>query len=138
MANKALLQRELKRAQLAAKFAKKYADLKAHPKMSSCQTKNVMQLASASRICLAMPIQLANATVARSRVVLAVRSVNSVCLAPKFVKWLFAGDIPGDQGQLVSPRRTTNEHGDPIADMLTRIRNAQMVRSLLSACLHPR
>jgi len=128
MAKVALIQRELKREKLAAKYATKYAELKAiaGDAKRSDEERDAARLGCKSSH--ATLTQRVSATVAKSPAALAVPSVNSVWLAPRSVNWLLQATSP------VSPRPAGKQAGeinmsmsDPIADLLTRIRNAQMV-----------
>lgn len=106
MAKVALIQRELKREKLAAKYATKYAELKA----IAGDAKRSDEEREAARLGLqklpATPTQRVSATVAKSPVVHAVRSVNSVWPAPRSVNWLSMATSP------VSPRPAGKQAGE--------------------------
>ena len=87
MSKQALLQREIKRDKLVAKFAKKHAELK----KTSNDFKRTDDERALARLELqklpTTPTLLASVIVARSRVVRVARSANLVWLAPRFVSW---------------------------------------------------
>jgi hypothetical protein len=91
VAKMALIQRELKRDQLAAKYAKKYAEFKA----IAGDFKRTDEERAAARLgCKsshAIPTQPASVTVVPSLVVLAERSSTLAWRAPRFVKWPLLG-----------------------------------------------
>jgi hypothetical protein len=93
-----LIQRELKREKLAAKYATKYAELKA----IAGDAKRSDEERDAARLGLQkLPrnaTRRVSATVAQSPVVHAEHSVNSVWPAPRSVNWLLLATSP------VSPR----------------------------------
>ena len=95
MAKQALLQRELKRAQLAAKFAKKYAELKA----ASKDVKLSDEERDAARLALQKLPRNANPTRLRARCGLTGRprgTFRQFGLGRSKIRELaFAGDIPG-------------------------------------------
>ena len=85
MAKVALIERELKREKLAAKFAKKYAELKA---VANDFKRSDEERAAAVWVCksfLATLTRPVNATGVKSLVAHAVRSVNLVWAAPRSV-----------------------------------------------------
>ena len=110
MAKQALLQRELKREKLAAKFAKKYAELKAtsNDAKRSDEERQLARLELQS--CPAMRPRPASATAVRSPVVRVAHSVNSVWLAPRSASWLLLVISLVSPRQAGKHRRTTNEH----------------------------
>jgi hypothetical protein len=65
MAKKSIKQRELKREKLVAKYAKKYAELKASPTMRRSPTRSATWRAWNCRSCRAMPTRPVCATAAR-------------------------------------------------------------------------
>ena len=85
MAKVALIQRELKREKLVAKFAKKYAELKA----VANDAKRSDEERAVARLALQKlprnPTRPVSATAAKSLVVRVARSVNSVWAAPRSV-----------------------------------------------------
>jgi len=87
VAKVALIQRELKREKLAAKFAKKYAELKGIADDAKRSEEERMAARAALQIGPATPTQLASATAARSRVVRVAHSVSSAWDAPRSVSW---------------------------------------------------
>ncbi len=95
MAKQALLQRELKRANLAAKFAKKYAELKA----ASKDVKLSDEERDAARLGLQKLPRNANPTRQRNRCEITGRprgTFRQFGLARAKVREMaFAGDIPG-------------------------------------------
>lgn len=95
MAKQALLQRELKRDRLAAKFAKKYAELKA----ISTSAKNSEEARSLARLALQKLPRNANPTRQRNRCGITGRprgTFRQFGLARAKIRELaFAGDIPG-------------------------------------------
>jgi len=111
MAKVALIQRELKREKLAAKYATKYAELKA----IAGDAKRSDEERDAARLGLQKLPRNANPTRQRNRCEITGRprgTFRQFGLARAKIRELaFNGDIPGVT----------------IADLLTRIRNAQMV-----------
>jgi hypothetical protein len=102
-----LIERELKRDKLVAKYAKKHAELKAiAPMTQSAATKSVLLPVWVCKSSRAMPIRRASATVAKSPVVLVALSVNSVLAAPRSVNWLLLATSP------VSPRPAGKQAGE--------------------------
>ena len=95
MAKQALLQRELKRDKLAAKFAKKYAELKSVSK----DAKRTEEERDAARQALQKLPRNANPTRQRNRCAITGRprgTFNQFGLARAKVRELaFAGEIPG-------------------------------------------
>jgi hypothetical protein len=83
VAKQALLQRELKREKLAAKFAKKYTELKA----TAGDAKQSDEARDAARLALQKLTRPASATAARSPVVRVARSPISAWLAPRCARW---------------------------------------------------
>ena len=95
MAKQALLQREIKREKLAAKFAKKYAELKS----VSSSAKHSEEERDAARLALQKLPRNANPTRQRNRCEITGRprgTFNQFGLARAKVRELaFAGEIPG-------------------------------------------
>jgi len=88
VAKVALIERELKRDKLVAKYAKKHAELKAIANDAKKNlTKSVLLHVWVCRNCPATPIRLASVTVVRSPVVPVAHSVSSAWLAPRSVNW---------------------------------------------------
>lgn len=87
MAKQALLQRELKREKLAAKFANKYNELKAIAKDAKRSDEERDAARMALQSCPATRSPLVSATAARSRVVRVAHSPSSVWAAPRSAKW---------------------------------------------------
>jgi len=87
VAKVALIERELKRDKLVAKYAKKHAELKA----ISTDFKRTDEERAAARLelqsCPATRTPHVSATVALSPVALVAPSVNLVWVAPRSVKW---------------------------------------------------
>jgi hypothetical protein len=106
MAKVALIQRELKREKLAAKYATKYAELKA----IAGDAKRSDEERDAARLGLQKLPRNANprvsVTVAKSPVVHVEHSVNSVWPAPRSVNWLLQATSP------VSPRPAGKQAGE--------------------------
>ena len=95
MAKQSLIQRELKREQLVAKYKKKYDELKASPTTPRSPTKSAMPRAWRCSNCRAMPTRRASATAAsltgRPR-----GTFRMFGLARSKIRDLaFKGDIPG-------------------------------------------
>jgi hypothetical protein len=78
VAKMALIERELKRDKLVAKYAKKHAELKAIANDPKRATKSALLPAWRCRSCRATPTPPASATVAKSPAVPVARSASSV------------------------------------------------------------
>jgi len=87
VAKMALIERELKRDKLVAKYAAKHAELKAIAGMQSAAMKSVQQHVWLCKNFRVTQTRRGSATVARSPVVHAVPSASSVWVARRFVKW---------------------------------------------------
>ena len=94
MAKMALIERELKRDNLVAKYAKKHAELKG----IANDAKRSDEERAAARLALQkLPrtqVQRVSATVVPSPVAPVARSSTSVWRAQRFVKWLLQGKSP--------------------------------------------
>lgn len=103
MAKQAFLQRELKRAKLAAKFAQKYADLKTAAKNAKLSDEE----RDVARLALQKLPRNANPTRQRNRCEITGRPrgtfVNSVWHVPKCVKWLLLVRFPALPKQAGKP-----------------------------------
>jgi small subunit ribosomal protein S8 len=114
VAKVALIERELKRDKLVAKYAKKHAELKA----IATDFKRSDEERAAARLELQKLPRNANPTRQRNRCAITGRPRNG----------LRRQHSRHHQSQLVSRQEKFNmSMSDPIADLLTRIRNAQMV-----------
>ncbi len=132
MAKVSLKQREEKREKLVAKYAAKYAELKA----IIDDAKKSEEERYAARLELQKLPRNANPTRLRARCNLTGRprgTFRQFGLGRTKIRELaFAGDIPGVTKASWYSQQGTNRSfpmsmSDPIADMLTRIRNAQLV-----------
>ena len=128
MAKVALIERELKREKLVAKYAKKYAELKA----IATDAKRSDEERAAARLGLQKLPRNANPTRQRNRCEITGRprgTFRQFGLGRAKIRELaFEGNIPGiTKASWSSGRRFNMSMSDPIADLLTRIRNAQMV-----------
>ena len=129
VAKLSLIEREKKRAQLVAKFAKKYAELKA----AANDAKKSDEERYASRLELQKLPRNAYPTRQRNRCGITGRPRGTLQeirpVAQQDPRARVQGRHPRRrQGQLViEATRRSMSMSDPIADMLTRIRNAQMV-----------
>ena len=104
MAKMALIERELKRDKLVAKYAKKHAELKAIAGDAKRSDEDRMQARLALQNSPATPTRRASATVVRSRVVHAAPSNNSAWLAPRFAKWRLQGKSPASSKPAGKPQ----------------------------------
>ena len=91
MAKMALIQRELKRDNLVAKYAKKHAEYKGIANDAKRSDEERAQARLALKNCRAMQTQLASVTVAPSLVAPVAHSSTLVWRAPRFAKWLLPG-----------------------------------------------
>ena len=128
MAKQALIQRELKRDRLVAKYATKHAELKA----ISNDAKKSDEERAVARLALQKLPRNANPTRQRNRCEMTGRprgTFRQFGLARAKIRELaFAGEIPGvTKASWYSAGENNMSMSDPIADLLTRIRNAQMV-----------
>jgi len=127
MAKLALINREAKRAQLVEKFAAKRAALVAKVKDTSLSEEERM----AARLALQQLPRNANPTRQRNRCALTGRPRGvfrkfGLC-RNKLREVAMRGEVPG----MIKPagkRRSRMSMTDPVADMLTRIRNAQLAQ----------
>ena len=130
MAKQSLIQREEKREKLVAKFAKKYAELKAvaNDAKKSDEERYLARLELQKLPRNAFPTRLRNRCELTGRPRGTFRTFGLG--RSKIRELAFKGDIPGVTKASWSAARAgdiTMSMSDPIADMLTRIRNAQSV-----------
>ena len=128
MAKVALIERELKREKLVAKYAKKHAELKA----IAGDVKRSDDERAQARLGLQKLPRNANPTRQRARCEMTGRprgTFRQFGLGRAKIRELaFEGQIPGVTKASWSSAGVSNmSMSDPIADLLTRIRNAQMV-----------
>ena len=128
MAKKSLIERELKREQLVAKYAKKHAELKG----IAGDAKRSDEERAQARLALQKLPRNANPTRQRARCEMTGRprgtfrqfGLGRAKIREQLPKARFlASSRPAGNRQ----ERTVMSMSDPIADLLTRIRNAQMV-----------